>query len=127
MIYKTIIGISYSFYSTVLLLPFNREAQKNYQVLTVPAIKAYTHIDMKGKSVLASGRYITPAGETIQITHDPFGMAISPDGKKTVTIHNGVFTIINNETLANTRVPSYDGSIASPFSNGSFLGVAFSH
>ena len=53
-------------------------------------------------------------------------MAISPDGKKIVTIHNGVFTIIDNETLANTRVPSYDGSIKSPFSNGSFLGVAFS-
>ena len=101
-------------------------AQKNYQVLTVPGIKAITHIDKKGKSVLASGRYVTPAGKTIQITHDPFGMTISPDGKKTVTIHNGVFTIINNETLANTRVPSYDRSIASPFSKGSFLGVAFS-
>lgn len=102
------------------------EAQKDYQVLSVPAIKEYTHIDKKGKSVLASGRYVTPAGETIQITHDPFGMAISPDGKKTVTIHNGVFTIIDNETLANTRVPSYDSTIQSPFSNGSFLGVAFS-
>ena len=53
-------------------------------------------------------------------------MAISPDGKKTVTIHNGVFTIIDNETLTNTRVPSYDGIIISPFSNGSFLGVTFS-
>jgi YVTN family beta-propeller protein len=101
-------------------------AQKNYQVLTVPGINAITHIDKKGKSVLASGRYVTPAGKTIQITHDPFGMTISPDGKKTVTIHNGVFTIINNETLANTRVPSYDGKIVSPFSKGSFLGVAFS-
>ncbi len=99
--------------------------QKSYQVLSVPAIKEYTHINIKGNSVLASGRYVTPAGETIQITHDPFGMAISPDGKKTVTIHNGVFTIIDNETLANTRVPSYDSSILSPFSNGSFLGVAF--
>ena len=68
-------------------------AQKNYQVLTVPGIKAITHIDKKGKRVLASGRYVTPAGKTIQITHDPFGMTISPDGKKTVTIHNGVFTI----------------------------------
>ncbi|MEP7229025.1 MAG: bifunctional YncE family protein/alkaline phosphatase family protein [Ginsengibacter sp.] len=103
----------------------NTFAQKSYQVLSVPAIKEYTHINIKGNSVLASGRYVTPAGETIQITHDPFGMAISPDGKKTVTIHNGVFTIIDNETLTNTRVPSYDSSIKSPFSNGSFLGVAF--
>ncbi len=114
------------FFLLTVIVTIRSEAQKNYQILTVPAIHEYTHIDVKGKSVLASGRYITPVGETIQITHDPFGMAISPDGKRTVTIHNGVFTIINNETLANTRVPSYDASIASPFSNGSFLGVAFS-
>lgn len=109
-----------------VIMAIQSRAQKNYEVLTVPAVKEYTHIDREGKSVLASGRYITPAGETIQITHDPFGMAISPDGKKTVTIHNGVFTIIDNKTLANTRVPAYDGRIVSPFSKGSFLGVAFS-
>jgi DNA-binding beta-propeller fold protein YncE len=110
----------------IILSSLHAKAQKTYQVLTVPAVKEYTHIDVQGKSVLASGRYVTPAGETIQITHDPFGMAISPDGKKTVTIHNGVFTIIDNETLSNTRVPSYDKKIVSPFSHGSFLGVAFS-
>src|SRR5665647_248638 len=110
----------------VLFLSLQSSAQKNYEVLSVPGIKAFAPIDKKGKSVLASGRYVTPAGETIQITHDPFGMTISPDGKKTVTIHNGVFTIIDNETLTNTRVPSYDGKIVSPFSKGSFLGVAFS-
>src|SRR5574340_1019357 len=102
------------------------KAQRNYSILSVPAVHAYTHIDMKGKSVLASGRYITPAGQIITITHDPFGMAISPDGTKTVTLHNGVFTIIDNKTLDHTRVPSYDKSIASVFCNGSFLGVAFS-
>ena len=110
----------------LLSFPIHSNAQKNYQVLSVPGIKEWTHIDKHGTSVLASGRYVTPVGETIQITHDPFGMAVSPDGTKTVTIHNGVFTIINNETLDNTRVPSYDGSIPSPFSKGSFLGVAFS-
>ncbi len=110
----------------VLLSAQRSYAQKQYQVLTIPAIKEYTHINSKGKSVLASGRYITPAGETIQITHDPFGMAISPDGQKTVTLHNGVFTIIDNTTMAATRVPSYDGHIVSPLSHGSFLGVAFS-
>jgi DNA-binding beta-propeller fold protein YncE len=101
-------------------------AQKNIKILTVPATEAYTHIDKNGKTVLPSGRYVTPAGQTIQITHDPFGMAVSPDGTKTVTLHNGVFTIITNASLANTRVPSYDSSISSPLSKGSFLGVAFS-
>ena len=101
-------------------------AQKTVQVLSVPGKDGFTHIDKTGKTILPSGRYVTPAGSTIQITNDPFGMALSPDGSKTVTLHNGVFTIINNATLNNTRVPSYDNSIPSPLSKGSFLGVAFS-
>ncbi|MBS1669751.1 MAG: bifunctional YncE family protein/alkaline phosphatase family protein [Bacteroidetes bacterium] len=101
-------------------------AQKKYQVLSVPGKNKFAHIDPKGTSVLASGRYITPAGETITITHDPFGLAISPDGKKAVTLHNGVFTIIDLATMNSTRVPSYDGKIPSPLPKGSFLGVAFS-
>lgn len=111
----------------LLFLLFSRPstAQKNYEILTVPATEAFTHIDLTGRSVLPSGRFVTPAGKTIQITHDPFGMAVSPDGTTTVTLHNGVFTIINNSTLENLRVPSYDGRIVSPLSSGSFLGVAF--
>lgn len=109
-----------------IFFTLNTEAQKKLQILTVPGQYEFTHINKNGKTVLPSGRYVTPAGQTIQITHDPFGMAVSPDGTKTVTLHNGVFTIINNATLSKTRVPSYDNSITSPLSNGSFLGVAFS-
>ncbi|MBN9384063.1 MAG: bifunctional YncE family protein/alkaline phosphatase family protein [Chitinophagaceae bacterium] len=116
-------------FAIILLLSFpviRSTAQKTCAVLSVPGKDAYTHIDPSGKSVLPSGRCVTPAGAVITITHDPFGMAVSPDGTTTVTLHDGVFTIINNATLTNVRVPSYDGKIASPFSNGSFLGVAFS-
>ena len=115
-------------YLPLLLVLFTTNAftQKQVNILTVPGKDAYTQINKNGKTVLPSGRYVTPAGKTIQITHDPFGMAVSPDGAKTVTLHNGVFTIINNSTLEKTRVPSYDGSLPSPLSNGSFLGVAFS-
>lgn len=74
---------------------------------------------------MPSGRYLTPAGETVSITHDPFGLAVSPDGKKAVTLHDGVFTAIDLAYMQPVRVPGYDGAIASPFSNGSFLGVAF--
>jgi DNA-binding beta-propeller fold protein YncE len=100
-------------------------AQKTYSYLSVPGVKEYTTIDKNNHSVLPSGRYITPAGSTIQITHDPFGMAVSPDGSKTVTLHDGVFTIINNNSLKAIRVPSYDKKIASPLKHGSFLGVTF--
>lgn len=123
--------------------------QKPVTVLQVPGKNRFCIIDEKGASVLPSGRLVTPAGNLIRITHDPFGMAVSPDGKKAVTIHNGVFTIIDLVSLNNTRVPSYnkkinsplahnpvaqnlaatdsgtDKIIKSPLSNGSFLGVAF--
>src|SRR5690349_24648504 len=54
-------------------------SQKTVDVLSVPGKTAYTHIDTAGTSVLASGRYVTPAGKTLQISHDPFGIAVSPD------------------------------------------------
>ena len=110
---------------TTLLMAISSFAQTSYSFLSVPAKNEYTHIDKNGRSVLPSGRFITPAGNTIQITHDPFGMSVSPDGKRTITLHNGVFTIIDNATLNAIRIPSYDGHIISPLSSGSFLGVAF--
>ena len=123
-------------------------AQKLVSVLQVPGNKQFCTINAKGTSVIPSGRFLTPAGDFIRITNDPFGMAISPDGKKAVTLHNGVFTIIEIASLKTTRVPSYNNTINSPLThqplvgnipvqtdnlkaiktalpNGSFLGVAF--
>jgi DNA-binding beta-propeller fold protein YncE len=117
--------------------------------LQVPAKNQYCSINEKGVSILPSGRFLTPAGSLVRITSHPFGMAISPNGKKAVTLHNGVFTIIDLASMQATRVPSYnqeisvplaheplagssalaDSTIAkiikSPFTKGSFLGVAF--
>jgi DNA-binding beta-propeller fold protein YncE len=116
-------------------------AQSPKQYLSVPGKDAYTHIDTLGKSVLPSGRWVSPAGQTIRVAHDPFGMAVSRDGSKSVILHNGVFTVIDNATMKSTMVgwigdipdndrmdfalASYRNSIPSPLSNGSFLGVAF--
>jgi len=114
--------------TTLLLLILNSadaQTKKTVTTLEVPGKFEYARIDEKGVSVLPSGRYISPAGEMIRITHDPFGMRVSPDGTKAITLHNGVITIIDLATMQPTRVPSYDGKIISPFSNGSFLGVDF--
>lgn len=100
------------------------QTQTPRSYLTVPARDQYTHQDTAGITVLPSGRFLTPAGQTIRIAHDPFGMAISPDGTKTVTLHNGVFTVIDNATLQSTMVGWYS-ELPSPLPNGSFLGVAF--
>ena len=100
--------------------------QNQVKVLQVPGRDQFCKVDVNGVSVLPSGRYATPVGEQLRITHDPFGMAISPNGEKAITLHNGVFTIIDLTSLNATRVPDYEGKITSPLSNGSFLGVAFS-
>lgn len=128
---------------------FCNAQQKPVTILQVPAKNQFCKIDEKGTSVLPSGRFLNPAGDLIRITNAPFGIAISPDGKKAVTLHNGVFTIIDIESLKCIRVPSYDKKtvsplthqsldnidfgidsinekhLPSPLSNGSFLGVAF--
>ena len=126
-----------------LLCGFTAVAQIPNEYLTVPGKTAYTHIDKNGVSVLPSGRYVTPAGQTIQIAHGPFGMAISADGSKTVSLHNGIITVIDNATMKSTMVgwvgetpgngrtdyaaSMYKNSISSPLPDGSFLGIAFGH
>ncbi len=102
-------------------------AQKNNTFLSVPGYNKASKIDTSGVSVLPSGRYITPAGKTIRITNDPFGLAVSPDGKISITLHDGVITIINNITLSSTRIPDYAKKIKSPLKESSFIGVAFDH
>ncbi len=96
------------------------------KILQVPGKDEFCKVDAEGVSILPSGRYATPVGEAIRITNDPYGMAISPDGKRAVTIHDGELTIIDLNSLNTTRIPSYDGKIVSPLYKGSFLGVAFS-
>jgi len=100
-------------------------SQNKIDVLTAPAGDKFTQIKVDGTTILPSGRFLTPAGKVVRITNDPFGMAVALDGKKAVTLHNGVFTIIDLQSLETTRVPSYDKKIKSPLSKGSFLGVAF--
>jgi YVTN family beta-propeller protein len=121
--------VMFKYFTTSLLIAFYFgtawSQSKKVNILSVPAGDRYCQVDEKGVSVLPSGRFVTPAGQLIHITHDPFGMAVSPDGKKAVTLHNGVFSIIDLASMQHIRVPSYDKTISSPFSNGSFLGVAF--
>jgi len=99
--------------------------QNKSDILTVPAGNLQTVIRPDGTAILPSGRFLTPAGQLIRITNDPFGMALSPDGNKAMTLHNGVITIINLQSMTSVRVPDYEEKIKSPFSNGSYLGACF--
>jgi len=69
-------------------------AQRTYTTLQVPGRAEFCKIDTAGRSVLPSGRYVTPAGQTIRITNDPFGLAISPNGQRAVSLHDGVLTVL---------------------------------
>lgn len=133
----------------LLICSLHSTAQKPVTILQVPGKDQFCSINEKGISVLPSGRLVKPAGNFVRITNDPFGMCISPDGKKAVTLHNGVFTIIELSSLQAIRVPSYNQQlnsplahdplgdtsfaaidnnmkvIPSPLTHGSFLGVAF--
>ncbi|WP_375447960.1 phosphoesterase [uncultured Fibrella sp.] len=109
----------------LLLIALPAFSQRTYPTLQVPGRAAYCRIDAAGKSVLPSGRYVTPAGQTIRITNDPFGLALSPDGSKAVTLHDGVLTVLDTRTGQPTRIPDYTGKIPSPVGGATFLGIAF--
>ena len=115
-----------SFLLLIVMTTMSCNPQNKIKILQVPGRDQFCKVDVNGVSILPSGRYCTPAGEVIRISHDPYGMAISPNGEKAIALHNGVFTIIDLSSLDAIRVPSYDEKIVSPLSDGSFLGVAFS-
>ncbi len=109
----------------MLLLHTAFTQDKKVTILSVPSGNQYSKIDPGGISILPSGRFVQPAGHVVRITHDPFGIAVSADGKKAVTLHNGVFTIINLATLKTLRVPSYNQKINSPLAHDPLSGSSF--
>jgi DNA-binding beta-propeller fold protein YncE len=115
---------NYILLSCIAFLALSASAQTvNY--LSVPGYKELAKIDTNSYSVLPSGRYVSPAGQTIRITHDPFGLAISPDQKVAITMHENAITIIDLATMDQKRIPEYYSKKESPLLKGSFLGVAF--
>ncbi len=112
------------FYIFLMLGCFSGMGQ---QILEVPGINEYAKIDTLGISILPSGRMVKPAGKTLRITSDPFGMALSPDVRWAVTLHNGVFTRIDLLNQSATRFPKFGTNPKlSPYGKSSFLGVVFS-
>lgn len=114
----------FSFLFFVTIISVEIQSQE-ITTLQVPAGEKYANINVNDISVLPSGRFVKPAGVFQRITADPFGLTLSSDGKKALTLHNGVITIIDIEKNSHIRIPSYDKKIISPFPNGSLIGAAF--
>lgn len=110
-----------------VLLAFigNTVQAQNRKILQVPGRAMPTSVNEHGISVLPSGRFVKPAGLVKRITNDPFGLTVSPDGSKAVTLHNGVMTILYVTLDKTVRVPDYEKKIPSPFEKGSLLGASF--
>jgi DNA-binding beta-propeller fold protein YncE len=115
---------NYIFLFCLAFATFSATAQP-VSYLTVPGFKELAKIDPTGHSVLPSGRYVTPAEKMIRITHDPFGLAISPDQKVAITMHENAITIIDVATMQQKRIPEYYNKKESPLIKGSFMGVSF--
>jgi DNA-binding beta-propeller fold protein YncE len=108
-----------------LILSISTGFAQSIRNIEVPGRKMYSKIQKDSISVLPSGRFVRPVGKVSMITHDPFGLAISKDGKFGVSLHNGVLTIYLLRTDSIIRVPDYKKTISSPFIKGSLIGAAF--
>jgi len=111
----------------LLLLFFNQLISFGQQILEVPGLNEYATIDTTYYSVLPSGRYVKPAGKTLRINSDAFGLTISPDGKWGVSLHNAAFTRIDLKNQIAKRFPDFGTpDRLSPYGKSTFLGVVFS-
>jgi len=100
-------------------------------VLSAPAGNLYTSINKKGTTVIPNGRFLTPAGKSIEVAPHPFGLALSSDGEIAVTANSGIkplsiSIIYNLTTSSDTR------QVPPGFSNDAgvlesvFMGLAIS-
>lgn len=113
-----------SFLLGLLLFHICPQAQVNF-TLEVPGKNEFAKLDRQGISVLPSGRYVKPEGKVSLITHDPFGLTVSPNGKYAIALHNGVLTVFDLIKDTSIRVPDYKHTIANPFPKGSLMGASF--
>ncbi len=101
-------------------------------IASAPAGSAFTKIDVKGKTVIPNGRFLTPSGRSIITAPHPYGLTLSPDGNTAVTANSGTsplsITIVRNLLTSEPEVqqvppgPSTDrGVLASVF-----MGLAIS-
>jgi DNA-binding beta-propeller fold protein YncE len=107
-------------------------AQRVITTTVVPGRDAYCVIDTAGKSVIPSGRYVTPAGRVTRIARAAFGLDISPDETQALVLHNnGVMTKIDLRNPSKTvQTPSATEIVTKAkqqvqFSRATFLGVAY--
>ncbi len=114
------------FFLIIVLSVISCSQDKKVTTIQPPGADRYCQINENGESVIPSGRVVTPIGQVTRITHDPFGLALSPDGSIALGVHNNVLTYVNTSSPKNAiRLPDYKGQYPNPFSGkGSYMGAA---
>ncbi len=93
---------------------------KTVTTLQVPGFNRYCQISLDGESIIPSGRIVRPYGEFIRIAHDPFGLALSPDGSVALAVHDNTLTLIKTSDMSFTEANA-------PYEDkGSYMGAAIS-
>src|SRR5258706_10089918 len=80
--------------------------------LHAPSIDTYAKHDPAGLTILSSGRYLKPVGRHLPVAHEPYGLAMSRDGKTLFVASDGVGQIITDwreakPALAVVTPPTY--------------------
>jgi len=101
-----------------LMLLLSCDNKQIVSTLQVPGMNRYCDINIDGESVIPSGRIVKPCGEFIRISHDPFGLALSPDGSLALAVHDNKLTLINtaDKSCIEGHTPFQD--------KGSYMGAA---
>jgi YVTN family beta-propeller protein len=86
----------------------NNSKENELWILSAPAGKEFTKINKNGKTVIPNGRFISPAGKSIETAPHPYGLTLSPDGNIAVTANSGTsplsITIVRNIESQNPEV-----------------------
>lgn len=95
------------------------------QLFEVPGKWQYCHLDTNGGySVLPSGRYVKPVGKLTRLNKAPFGLAVTPDGQKALTLHPDALTITDTRNgLQPKRMPPYGTPGINAINRGTFTGL----
>ncbi len=68
----------------------------NQPYLHAPSTDTYAKHDPDGLTILSSGRYLKPVGRHIPVAREPYGLAMSHDGKTLFVASDGVGQIITD-------------------------------
>ena len=109
----------------VLQMACTRQHQQ-LSVLSTPAGSEYTAIRQSGITVIPNGRFLTPAGRSMEVAPHPYGLVVSSDGDIAVTANSGVrplsVSIIKGLKSAH---PSVMQVPPGPLTNGGILASVF--